>query len=522
MSMDVDQYSGNLKARSPQNNRLREFHADPIACMKRLYRAYGTLASLNDEGQRVLLAFGPEYNRRVLSDVDNYHARFFAIRGPRNSAQRRLTNALLSMNGAEHKRNRRIVMGPFQKTSVESYRDALAGLACELIQSWQPGQVRDIFDDMTHYMLRVASSVLFGFDVPEMAYSIGHLTAQWVAMNHELGVGAFLADEQITSSYDGLLELAETLERQIVAMIEHRRSSKAQGNDVMSLLIRAHDEFGDRLNDDELIGQAAILFGAAHLTTANTLTWTLFLLTQHPEVAEELVQELNASLHGEPPTVEQLEQLGVLDRVVKESMRVLPASSYSQRITAGPVELGPLRLDRGSVIIFSQFITHHMEELFPEPERFLPQRWLTSRPSPYAYLPFAAGPRMCLGGPMAIMIIKMTLAVILQRFRLSIVPESTINGKVTATMLTPTTSVPMVVKDRNARFEAVPVCGNIHDLVDLDSTPATNRSWSRTWPFEFKSSESAQAAFIPPTMSPNIPASYFGALDGSQSGIGNG
>ncbi|HLW68524.1 MAG TPA: cytochrome P450 [Gemmataceae bacterium] len=490
--------------------------------MQRLYREHGSLATIEDQGQRVIFAFGPEHNRRVLSDVDNFHARFFAIRGPRNSAQRRLTNALLSMNGAEHKRNRRIVMGPFQKTSVEGYRAALATLATELIQPWRVNEVRDMFDDMTHYMLRVASSVLFGFDVPEMAYRIGHLTARWVAMNHELGVGAFLADEQVTASYDHLLEMADTLEREIVAMIEHRRSSDVEGNDVMSLLIRAHDEFGDRLNNDELIGQAAILFGAAHLTTANTLTWTLFLLAQHPEIAEELVHELNTVLHGEPPTVQQIEQLNVLDRVVKESMRVLPASSYSQRITAGPVELGPLCLDRGSIIIFSQFITHHMEELFPEPERFLPERWRTIRPSPYAYLPFAAGPRMCLGGPMAIMIIKMTLAVILQRYRFAVVPGATINGKVTATMLTPTTSVPMIVSDQATPFQATPVRGNIHDLVQLQSMPTPSWPLSRTWPFEFKSSESPEHGFIPPTMSPYLPASHFGATNGSQSGFGDG
>jgi len=454
---------------------LREFPADPIACMQRLYNRFGTLAALEDEGQRVIFAFGPEHNRRLLSDTDSFHARFFAIRGPRNSAQRRLTNALLSMNGAEHKRHRRLVMGPFQKASVEGYRDALTALAEEMVGAWKPSEIRDIFDDMTHYMLRVASSVLFGFDVPEMAYEIGHLTARWVAMNHELGVGAFVADEQIASSYDQLLDLANTLEREIVGMIQHRRSANTDGSDVMSLLIRAHDESGDRLNDDELIGQAAILFGAAHLTTANTLTWTLFLLAQHPQVAEELARELENVLHGQSPTVPQLEQLEVLDRVVKESMRVLPASSYSQRITAKPAQLGDLQLERGTIIVFSQFITHHMADLFPEPERFLPDRWQTIRPSPYAYLPFAAGPRMCLGGPMAIMIIKITLAMILQRYRLSVVPGAAISGKVTATMLTPTSSIPMIIAEPTSPFRSAPVTGNIHSLVKLESEAGAGR-----------------------------------------------
>lgn len=455
---------------------LRRFPNDPVACMRQVYQQLGSLAALEDEGQRVIFAFGPEYNRQVLSDTETFHARFFAIRGPRNSAQRRLTHAILTMNGAEHKVHRRLVMAPFQKSSVEGYRDALAKLAEQLVETWRPNQTRDIFDDMTQYMLRVASSVLFGFDIPELAFEIGRLTARWVAMNHELGLGAFVADEQIASSYFALLELAQELQRQIVGMIEQRRSSNTDGHDVISLLVRARDENGNQLSDDELIGQAAILFGAAHLTTANTLTWTLFLLAQHPRIAEELTQEMRQVLQGEAPTVVQLNRLPMLDCVIKESMRVLPASSYSQRIAARPVQLGPYSLPQGAIIVFSQFITHHMPDLFPEPERFLPERWQTIRPSPYAYLPFAAGPRMCLGGPMAIMIIKMTLAVILQRFRLWVVPGATINGKVTATMLTPTSSVPMIVKETSSPFQTAQVRGNIHDLVQLESAPSVN--WS--------------------------------------------
>src|SRR5262249_46888782 len=174
-------------------------------------------------------------------------------------------------NGEEHKRHRRLVMGPFQKQSIESYRDALAGLIEEMLCSWQQGQVRDIFEDMTQFMLRVASSILFGFDVPELAYTIGRMTAQWVAMNHELGIGAFVSDKRITASYHELLDRADALEKEVLAMIAHRRNSAKLGNDVLSLIIRAHDDDGSRMTDAELIGQAAVLFGAAHLTTANSL-----------------------------------------------------------------------------------------------------------------------------------------------------------------------------------------------------------------------------------------------------------
>src|SRR5262249_42144468 len=153
------------------------------------------------------------------------HSQFFAIRGPKKSAQRHLTTNLLSMNGEEHKRQRRLVMEPLHKWVIPSYRDTLAGLAVELVREWRPGQARNIFRGMTRYMLGVTSSLLFGFDLPELAYDIGHLIERWVAMNHEVGMGAFISDLGITSSYSRLLELADALEEKILAMIEYRRSA---------------------------------------------------------------------------------------------------------------------------------------------------------------------------------------------------------------------------------------------------------------------------------------------------------
>jgi cytochrome P450 len=451
--------------------RLTDFPNDPLACLRACYRAHGPIAALEENGQRVIFTFGPEYNHRVLSDAKTYHSQFFTIRGPRDSAQRRLTTALLAMNGDEHKRQRRIVMGPFQRQSTEGYRDAIAELIEQMLCEWQPGQTRDIFTDMTQFMLRTASSILFGFDVRDLAFSIGRATEKWVAMNHELGIGAFVPDERITAAYPKLLALADAVESEVKKMIELRRSSAQMGRDVLSLLIRAHDSDGSAMKDAELIGQSAVLFAAAHLTTANSLTWALFLLSQHPEVAVELVDELRSVLHGEVPTVAQLESLPLLDRCVKESMRVLPASSYSQRMCNEPTDLGPFSLSRGSLVVFSQFVTHHMEELYPNPEHFLPQRWETLAPSPYAYLPFGAGPRQCLGGPLAMMTIKLTLATILQRFRLHVVPGANINGKVISTMLTPTTGMPMHVLPPSAPFIEAEVHGNIHEMVCLDSGP---------------------------------------------------
>src|SRR5262249_27524662 len=145
--------------------RLLDFSDDPFACMRRLQELHGNIAALEEEGQRLIFVFGPHYTQQVLSDSKTFHSRFFALRGPKNSPQRRLTCGLLTMNGEEHKRHRRMVFEPFQKKSIEKYRDALAYLVTKMVAEWQPGQLRNIFRDMTQYMLRVTGSILFGFDL---------------------------------------------------------------------------------------------------------------------------------------------------------------------------------------------------------------------------------------------------------------------------------------------------------------------------------------------------------------------
>jgi cytochrome P450 len=367
-------------------------------------------------------------------------------------------------------------MGPFQKKCFEPYHDVLAKLSGDLVASWQPGETRNMFSEMTRYMLRVTSVLLFGCDVDGLAYEIGREVERWVALNHAVGIGAFVPDAEVGASYDDLLAAAASLEQKVRALIEHRRGAGATGDDVLSRLISAHDDSGVGMTDAELIGQTTVLFGAAHLTTANTLTWTLFLLAQHPRVASGLVEELDAALGGVVPSLRQLEELPLLDRVLKESMRILPASAYSHRVNVRPVQFGELRLPPGTPIIFSQVITHHVPELFPEPAVFRPERWRSFSPSPYAYFPFTAGPRMCIGAGLATLILKLTLTVILQHFRFTLVPGANIDARVNWTMLNPASGMPMRLLPLEARFAYAPVNGSVHDLVDLGAAEEAARS----------------------------------------------
>jgi len=292
-----------------------------------------------------------------------------------------------------------------------------------------------------------------------------------VALNHQVGPAAFSPDSRNQDDYARLLASAEELEQAVKEMIAIRRSGQL-GFDVLSLLMRAHE--GDQgISDEQLIGHIVLLFGAAHLTSAHTLTWTLFLLGQHPEVMCRLYSELQETLNGKAPRPEDLERLTYLDRVLKESMRVLPASAYSQRIAAEPVALGPFSLQRGDVVIFSQLMTHHIPELYDRPDEFLPDRWESISPSPYAYLPFGAGPRMCVGAALGTMQLKISLPILLNHLKMSLVPGAEVNARVMSTMLFPCSQIPVTLSEHDGRFASNPVTGSIHNLVQLSQKPRT-------------------------------------------------
>lgn len=445
---------------------LLQFSENPIACMRLLHQRYGDIAVLQDAGQQLVFVFSPELNRQVLADGSVFHSRFFAVRGSRNSAQRRVTSGLLSQNGSEHRDTRRALKDVFARKALPGYHDIICRLTSDLLAGWKTDAACDLNSEMVQFMLRMTSALLFGMDDPAFAERLGRLIDRWTHRNHEIGMGALVSAPQFSQGYDGLLQQAEELEQSIREMFARHRSGSPGGMNILSLLMD-NVAAEQHLSDDQLVGHATLMFAAAHLTTAHTFSWTLFLLAQHPHVLQRLQKELTEQISGEIPQLDELDRLPYLDAVIRESMRVLPASSYSQRITAEPVVLGGLPLNAGNVVIFSQYMTHHRPDLYERPDEFLPERWASINPSPYAYLPFGAGPRMCIGATLAMVEIRTALTMMLKRFAFQIEPQSIINGNVISTMLGPTSSIPARLIPGGCLPTAVPVNGSIHDLLQL-------------------------------------------------------
>lgn len=456
---------------------LVAFSRDLMGGLFDLHRKHGPIAAFRDieAGQTLVCLFDPELNKQVLSKADRFQARFFGIRGPKRSSQRRVTCGLLAMNGEQHKRNRRMVKEPFGPKAIAAYHPTIERLAREESAAWVDGAEFDFNQAMIRYMLRVTSRLLFGLDEPTLAYELGEQIAEWVTLNHELGIGALVSHPGFNAGYEGLLGYAEKLEVNVMELIRRRRDNPdPAAHDMLSILVRSHDAAGG-LSDEELVGQCCVLFAAAHMTTAHSFSWTTFLLAQHPTVMQQVMEQLaDGTLNETPPTGGP----PLLERVIKEAMRVLPASAYSVRMNVEREKLGPLDLPPGTPIVFTPLITHRLESSFPNAQRFDPDRWLSINPSPYAYHPFGAGPRRCIGGPLAMEVLRTSLPVFLKDWRLTVVPGAKVDAEVKSTMLNPMRGVPMIAERNTGAldgFRSSPVTGNVTELVDLPPAAKTPR-----------------------------------------------
>jgi len=463
---------------------LVRFLIDPIAAAERLFREYGPLAALvvgartrvvstepNVPGTMFL--YGPELNRALLTNHTDFHkcglpGPLYPLEpvSPRKRPVTRMLTGLFHVNEGEHKQHRRLLMPAFHRSRIESYRAEMVTTTEALLAKYRPGTVRDIRPDMMEVTLRIATATLFGADLGELGLSIGRDLEEW----SDIFRGAAILPLDLPGlPYRHWLDLSHRIDASIRQVLDAKRSSAESGRDMLSMLLEARDEAGGQLSEDELIGHAGVIFAAGHETSSNALSWTLFVLTQHPRILADLCDELQGKLHGDAPTFEDLSELTLLDQVVKESLRLFPPAPMNHRITARDSELGDYRIPAGTEILASIYHTHRMPELYPDPLAFRPERWQGFDPGPYAFNPFSAGPRMCIGATFALFEIKIVLALLLQRFRFELVPNQGIHRRFNITMAPAPRVLMRVDRPGRAYASAAPVHGNVHEMVRLPS-----------------------------------------------------
>ena len=218
--------------------------------------------------------------------------------------------------------------------------------------------------------------------------------------------------------YHKILEAKRTLDTFVYDLIAQRRKEGRDMGDVLSMLLEAQDE-GNSMTDKQVHDQVLTFVAAGHETAQNTLSFTFYLLARHPEVREKLLAELHSVLQGRAPTAQDLPNLPYLEWVINEAWRVYPPAWTQGRMAIEAFDLDGYHFSAGTIVVFSQWVIHHLPDIWGDPDTFRPERWdpaSAAKLPQFAYFPFGGGSRICIGMPFAQMETKLLLATILQRF----------------------------------------------------------------------------------------------------------
>jgi cytochrome P450 len=441
---------------------------DPFVFMQKLQREYGDIVKMPGSPMTITFVFSPEFTRQVLTDTNIYHngeADKLPFKVPKNSALSRLSKTMNTINGERHRHQRKLVMPAFHRKRVETYHDEMVELIERKLTEWQGVTRVSFLQEMKQLTMAVAVKTLLGLDPLKEGDHTRKLVERWIFAGAS-PLGLLLPFNIPGLPFYNSVKLAEEVEVEFKAIIERKRRENSHDNSALTMMMHAHAEDGTRLTDEELVAQTLALFIAGHETTATALTWTLFLLTQHPAAYRELVNELETTLNGAAPTLEQLNRLPYLEKVINESMRILSPFLWGFRITTQATQLGDYFIPEGDIVAFAPAIVQHNDQIYPEPNHFDPSRWDKINPTPYEYLPFSSGSRMCIGATFALMEMKLALAMLLQRYRFALVPNSKID-RTGFILCYPKHGLPLEVAPQDHNFNKNPVRGNVGQVVRI-------------------------------------------------------
>lgn len=336
---------------------------------------------------------------------------------------------VILLDGAEHRQRRQLLMPQFHGDRVQAYTDEIQGIVRDLIKGWQVGDSLNIRAEMQKIALSVILRTIFGlnegkkYDLIEATLSkmlklvespvtSGFLLIPW--LQKDLGTwspwGRFVRDR---AALDVLI-YAEIAER--------RQSPDRDRTDILSVLISSKDADGNGMSDLELRDELLTLLFAGHETSATAIAWAIYWISYLPEVKEKLLQEIATLGTERDPSA--IIKLPYLNAVYSETLRIYPVGMLTfARTVEEPISIQGYELEPGQTLVGCIYLTHHREDLYPEPHLFKPERFLENQFSPYEYLPFGGGVRRCVGAALAQLEIKLALVEIITSCHLKLTCE---------------------------------------------------------------------------------------------------
>lgn len=340
-------------------------------------------------------------------------------------------DGLICSVGDFWRRQRRLIQPAFHRPRIADLADLMSGVTAEMFARWDAvadsGRPLDMKTEMTELTLNVLAQALFSADWSREAKAMGPAVS--VAIRHayhQLESFVSLPERIPTPANRRFVAARRTLDQIVYRLIAERRRATTQSNDMLEMLIQAHDpETGEQMSDQQVRNEVMTFIFGGHETVSSGLTWTFYLLSKHPQIARRVQQEVDQVLQGRAPTADDLLHMPYLTQVVQEVMRLYPPVWLTSRTPLADDEIGGYHIPAGAMVLICSYVTHRHPQYWDnadafDPERFRPEQ-VQERPR-HAYLPFSNGPRKCIGDYFGMLETEIVVAMMAQRYRLDLVP----------------------------------------------------------------------------------------------------
>lgn len=433
---------------------MRQLQRDPIGVYTQANREFGHYVRIRAfPGMYVYLLTHPDAVEHVLQKNHKNYRKPNFFNGPVSLLS---GDGILTSEGDFWLRQRRLMQPAFHRQQLARLTPLMVAAAESFVRQHQAaglGKPVDILDEMMKLALRIAGDTLFSTDITAEADNMGKaFRVAFAYVNRRMNSPPLIPTWLPTPWNLAFARAKRLLDRVVLDLIAARRKTSTPHNDLLSLLLAAQDEeTGTGMTDQQVRDEALTLLTAGHETAGASLSWTWYLLGLHPQVQNDLYDEVHGQLQGRNPTLDDLPRLPLVRAAFEETLRLYPPAWGLVRETIGPDEVDGFPISAKSIVTLNQLITHRHPDFWDEPDAFRPQRFLPDQaPSQhrFAYFPFGGGPRVCIGNTFALLEGPLVLATILQRFRVELVPGQVVEPDPTFT-LRPKNGVKVLLWPRN-------------------------------------------------------------------------
>ncbi len=453
--------------------RTRRFTNEPLPLLLEAYERFGPIFTLRLFHGRVVFMLGPEANHYItVSHASNFQWRESHFRDLIGF----LGDGLLTTDGDYHGRSRKIMLPAFHRERIAASVDAMTEETERALQSFTPGAPVNLYVWTRRLALRIAMRALFGLDPDgEHARDVN------AAALFERVLAFFMTDIPLRllrgpgSPWHRQQQATKALNRILYAEIARRRRTGERGEDVLSLLLDAHDDDGQVLSDAQVRDEMMTLLFAGHDTTTSTVAFMFYELARQPQIAARLHAEQDRVLAGRPPTAQQLMsgELAQLEMVLDETLRMYPPAWIGPRRSLQDFEFQGHTVPGDAFVNYTSWVSHHLPDVFPEPFDFRPERFAPEAKAALpkgAYIPFGGGSRTCIGMRFGQLEVRTIATLILSRFTLRLADEDFQLKIRQMPTISPRAGLPMVVQARQSAPAAAAISP---PRASLASSPAS-------------------------------------------------